>query len=47
MRGENRVHGRYLSIIHSFGWKPECKRLIGSRKCRYEKNVPSFDRVEV
>jgi hypothetical protein len=47
LSGENSVHGRYLNIIHNFGRKPECKRLIGRRKCRYEKNLPSLNGMEV
>jgi len=45
--GENRVHGKYLNIIQSFGWKPECKRLIGRTKRRYEKNMPSLNEMVV
>ena len=47
MSRENSLFGRYLNIIHNFGRKPECKRLIGRRKRRYEKNVPSLNGMEV
>lgn len=45
--GENSAHGRYLNIIHNFGQKPECKRVIGRRKRRYEKNLSSLNGMEV
>jgi hypothetical protein len=44
---ENSAHGRYMNIIHNFGQKPECKRLIGKRKHRYEKILPSLNGMEV
>jgi hypothetical protein len=45
--GQNCEHGRNLNIIQNFGRKTECKRLIGSRKIRKEKNLPSLNGTEV